>query len=57
MKVTYEEQKELGLIPESKPRFLPAKLHNSRELSNTDQNLLRACKKITCTSWSLYDSG
>ncbi len=40
MKVTYEEQKELGIIRESTPRFLPAKTHNPRELSNTDQNLL-----------------
>ena len=40
MKVTYEEQKDLGLIRESAPRFLPAKTHNPRELSTTDQNLL-----------------
>lgn len=39
MKVTYEEQKDMGLIRENS-RFLPAKTHNTRELSNTDQNLL-----------------
>lgn len=39
-KVTFEEQKALGLIPEAKPRFLPAKPHHARELSPTDQNLL-----------------
>jgi len=38
-KVTFEEQKEMGMIRQS-PRFLPAKTHNPRELSHTDQNLM-----------------
>ncbi len=38
--VTYEEQKEMGLIRESDPRFLPAKPQTPHHLSNTDQTLL-----------------
>jgi hypothetical protein len=49
MKVTYEEQKQLGIIRESEPRFLPAKTHSSPELSTADQNLLSNAVKAAAT--------